>query len=321
VFSYLSEAGADLHAQMVQVYWVLLVPFTVLLFALEVIQDENPNLRGLFRRIVISVLLLLTFDWTINAIAVIGDAVAEKINGLEKLSEVLRNLGPNYSGKDSWFNVRETVLYVFSIMAYLIAYLGFFVATALTHFVWTILYVVSPMMILMYVSRHTTHITTSLYKGLVQVVVWKCLWSVLGVLLLKLAVRPEVSGLEDYIMSIVVNLCIGFSMLFIPIATRSLVSDGMSSVAGTLAAVPAFAAGGAVKMMAAKYGSKVAGAIGHLAKPAMNPVMGRAEMLKDRMRPRFEKFKNGYGSIGLPSEIVRKRVQEKKERRIANEKE
>lgn len=312
MFEYLGSVGAELHAQMVQIYWILLVPFVVFLFSLEVIRDENPNLRDLFRRIVISVLLLLTFDWTLQAIAVVGDAVTEKINGLQQLSEVLKNLGPNYSGKDSWFNVRETILYVFSVASYLIAYLGFFVASALTHFVWTILYVASPLMILMYVSRYTEHVTMSLYKGLVQVVVWKILWSILGVLLLKLAMQPQVTGLEDYIMSVVVNLCIGFSMLFIPIATRSLVSDGMSSVASSLAAVPAIVAGGAVKVAAAKYGGKIAGAAAFAAKPATNPIAGRVEMMKDQLKPRFEKLKQAYGAAGLPQEILRKRAMKEK---------
>jgi hypothetical protein len=154
-------------------------------------------------------------------------------------------------------------------------------------------------MILMYVSRHTERVTMGLYRGLVQVVIWKILWSILGVLLLKLAMQPEVTGLEDYIMSIVVNLCIGFSMLFIPIATRSLVSDGMSSVASTLAAVPASAAGGAVKVAAAKYGTKIAGFASFAAKPVTNPVVARVEMLKDRLRPRFEKAKQAHGDIGF----------------------
>ena len=312
MFEYLGSVGAELHAEMIQIYWILLVPFVVLLFTLEVIRDENPNLRDLFRRIVISVLLLLTFDWTLQAIAVVGDAVTEKINGLQQLSEVLKNLGPNYSGKDSWFNVRETILYVFSVASYLIAYLGFFVASALTHFVWTILYVASPLMILMYVSRYTEHVTMSLYKGLVQVVVWKILWSILGVLLLKLAMQPQVTGLEDYIMSVVVNLCIGFSMLFIPIATRSLISDGMSSVASSLAAVPAIVAGGAVKVAAAKYGGKIAGAAAFAAKPATNPIAGRVEMMKDQLKPRFEKLKQAYGAAGLPQEILRKRAMKEK---------
>lgn len=324
MFNYLSGVGVELRSELVQMYWVLLVPFVVFLVAIEVIKDENPNLRDLFRRVVLSILLLYTFDWTIDAIAVIGDAITDKISGLEKLSEVLAKLGPNYSGSDSWFSLRETTIYIFSLAAYLIAYVGFFTATALTHFVWTILYVCSPLMILMFVSRHTAHVTGSLYRGLIQVVVWKILWSILGVLLLKLAVQPEVTGLDDYLMSIVLNLCIGVSMLFIPLATKSLITDGMSSVASTLAMAPALAASGAIKLMATKGASKfVAASKGSAlfaAKPAINPVAGRYEMLKDRLRPRFEQFKKSYESVGLPREIIEKRKREQQRRKKNHDK-
>ena len=311
MFEYLGAAGAELHGEMLKMYWVLLVPLVLLLLSIEMLKDESPNARDIIRRVVISILMLYTFDWCLNSIASIGDAITDQINGLEQLSEVLKKLGPNPSGHDSWFSLRETTIYIFSLAAYIIAYVGFFTATALTHFVWTILYICSPLMILMYVSRATAYVTASLYKGLIQVVVWKVLWSILGVLLLKLAVQPEVSGTEDYLMAIVMNLCIGVSMLFIPLATKSLISDGMSSVASTLAMAPALAAAGAVKMTATRLASKAVGGIKSsalfAAKPATNPLAGRYEMAKDRLKPRFERFKKSYGQIGLPKEILNKR--------------
>ena len=316
MFEYLGTVGAELHGEMLKMYWVLIIPFVLLLFALELLKDESPNARDIFRRVVISVLMLLTFDWCLNSIASVGDAITDQINGLAQLSEVLKKLGPNYSGHDSWFNLRETAIYIFGLAAYIVAYVGFFVATALTHFVWTILYVCSPLMILMYVSRATAYVTMSLYKGLIQVVVWKVLWSILGVLLLKLASQPQVNGMEDYLMGIVMNLCIGVSMLFIPLATKSLISDGMSSVASTLAMAPALAAAGTAKLAATRFASKTAGglkAAGSLGiKPLTNPITGSAEMLKDRLRPRFERLKGSYEKFGLPKEILNKRNKENK---------
>jgi hypothetical protein len=316
MFEYLGTAGSELHAEMLKIYWVLVIPFVLLLFGLELLKDESPNARDIIRRFIISVLMLLSFDWCINSIASIGDAVTSQIGGMEQLSDVLTKLGPNYSGHDSWFSLRETTIYIFSLAAYIIAYLGFFVATALTHFVWAILYVCSPLMILMYVSRSTSYVTASLYKGLIQVVIWKILWSILGVLLLKLAVQPQVAGMEDYLMAIVMNLCIGVSMLFIPLATKSLISDGMNSVASTLALAPAFAASGAVKLAASRFTAKASQGIkstaAFAAKPVTNPIAGRAEQLKDRLRPRFERFKQSYGKIGLPKEIINKQNKERK---------
>ncbi len=298
-------------------YWVLLVPFVVLLLVMEILKEDNPNLRGLTRRVVLSILLLYTFDWTLDAIATIGDAVTEKINGLQKLSEVLSKLGPNYSGHDSWFNLRETMIYIFSLAAYIIAYLGFFVATALTHFVWTILYVCSPLMILMFVSPQTSFVTGSLYKGLIQVVIWKVLWSILGVLLLKLAMQPDVSGMEDYLMSIILNLCIGICMLFIPIATKSLINDGMSGAAETIAMASTIAGAGAVKFAASRFAGKVIGGAANAgmftAKPITNPVTGRYQLMKERVKPKFQAFKRNYESFGLPKELAerKKKKQEK----------
>lgn len=307
MFDYLSGVGAELHGELVKMYWVLLVPFVLFLFVMEILKNENPNLKEIFRRILISVLLLYTFDWAIDAIATVGDAITDRIQGLEKLSQVMENLGPNYSGQDSWFNLRESVIYILSLAAYIIAYVGFFVATVLTHFVWTILYICSPLMILAYVSPMTSFVTSSLYKGLIQVVLWKILWSILGVLLLKLAVQPEISGLEDYLMSIVINLCIGISMLFIPMATKSLISDGMNGVANTLAMAPALATAGAIKLTASKWGSKIVQGLketgSFAAKPATNPIAGRYQLMKEKIRPRFEKAKRNYESIGLPKEI------------------
>lgn len=319
MFDYLSGVGQELHGEFVKLYWILLLPFVLLLLVLEALKDENPNLKELFRRILVSILLLYTFNWTLEALATIGDAVTEKINGLEKLSEVLKNLGPNYQGTDTWFSMRETTIYIFNLAAYIIAYLGFFVATVLTQFVWTILYVCSPLMILAFVSKSTSFVTVSLYKGLTNVVLWKILWSILGVLLLKLAMQPQVTGLDDYLMSIIVNLCIGVCMLLVPLATKSLISDGMNSVANTMALAPGIAVAGAIKIGAQQLASKAAtqakGFGAFASRPLANQMKGRFEQFQDWSKPATDKMKHmkdRYESFGMPQYIREKREREKK---------
>lgn len=123
-------------------------------------------------------------------------------------------------------------------------------------------------------------------------------------LLLKLAEQPQVTGLEDYLTTIVVNLCVGISMLFIPLATKSLISDGMNSVANTLAMAPALAAVGTVKLTATKWATKMGGnakgAAQFIAKPVTNPIVSRYEQMKERYKPRVDNFIQSYQSIGLP---------------------
>lgn len=296
--------GRELRLELVEIYWIMLPLLLVFLIILEFLKSEAPDVKDILRRAIISVLLLYSFDYVISTIAVLSDGITARIDGLEKLWDVLKNLGPNYKGSSKWFDLRDTILYAFNVLAYIVAYLGFFVSTVLVHFVWTILYICSPLMILMYVSRSTAHITSSLYRGLVQVVTWKILWSILGVLLLKMALHPQTMGLEDYLMSIVVNLCIGVSMLFIPIATKSLLNDGLSGAASALAAVPTIAVAGAIRASTAAFAKKsvangVAGAR-LIAKPMTNPVSGRLAMFKAQVGPQIDKMKKTYSALNLP---------------------
>lgn len=307
MFDYLPEVGRQLRGELVQVYWTLLVPFVVLLIILEFFKKDPPNITETLRRVVISILMLYSFDYVVNAVAMVGDGITDRIDGIQKLWDVLKNLGPNYqSSSHEWFNLRETTIYFFNIAAYIIAYLGFFVATALIHFVWTILYICSPLMILMYVSRATEHVTKSLYTGLIQVVTWKILYSILGVLLLKLAMNSHFTGMEDYLMSIIVNLCIGVSMLFIPFATKSLVNDGLQGAASALAAVPTMAAGVALKA-AAMQGAKALAAKGvagakFAGAPVKNWTGARMDQLRARIEPgvnQMRKAKDRWKEMGL----------------------
>ncbi len=262
-----------------------------LLVILEFLKTQNIDVGDILRRVMISVLLLVSFEYTIEAIGIIGNGIVGKIDRSVDVWEVLKNLGPNYKDASSGlFDLRGHIIYTLSLLAYLIAYLGFFVTESLMHFVWVVLYTLSPLMILAYVAKATANVTANLYKGLVKVVVWKIMWTVLSVLLLKLAMEHQTSNMEDYLAAIILNLCIGLSMLFIPLATRSLINDGLETAASGLALAPATAAVGAAKLyakQAAKQGvAKTWGAGKFMARPVLNHV-GRG----------VTKFREGLGKF------------------------
>lgn len=277
MFEQLVGVANDIRGEMLELYWLLLAPVVLLLIVLEFLKNQNIDIGDILRRVVISILLLLTFDYTIDAIGIIGDGIVGKIDKSVDVWAVLKNMGPNYNEASSGlFDLRGHIIYTLALLAYLVAYLGFFVTEALVHFVWVVLYTLSPLMILAYVARATANVTVNLYKGLVKVIVWKIMWTVLSVLLLKLAMDHQANNMEDYLAAIILNLCIGLSMLFIPLATRSLINDGLEMAAAGLALAPATAAVGAAKFYAkhaAKQGvSKTLGAGKLLAQPVLNQV-------------------------------------------------
>lgn len=249
----------ELRGNLVQIYWILLVPYVVFLICLEFFKmpESQGGARRIIKRAVISVILLYSFEECMNVISMISDGVTEKIAGVMQLKDLLKHMHDDYVHTEaSWLKFREAVIYIMSLVSYIIAYLGVFVADVLTHFVWSILYVVSPLMILMYVSEKTSFVTASLYRGLINVVTWRIFWNILGVLLLKMATVPQVASTDNFLMAVVMNLCIGLCMLFIPFATKSLLTNGMESAATALAAAPSAVAAGAIKYQALKYGKK-----------------------------------------------------------------
>lgn len=308
MFEYLPEVCRELHAQILQIYWILIIPFCVLLIVFEFFKmpEGNPNAGEIIRRAVISMILLFSFNETMNLIAMVGDGITDKINGVKSLWDLMGELGKNYEDNSiSWLKFREAIIFVLSLVSYIVAYLGVFVANVLIHYVWSVLYVCSPLMILMYISRSTSFVTSNLYKGLINVMVWKVLWSILAIMLLKLATAPQVGNWDNFLTSILINLCIGVSMLFIPFATKSLINDGMSGAASALAAVPTAATGAFVKSMAVKNGKNLINQGSNGLKSSFGkmsrPIGQNLQMAKERIDNRIQNWRKSERSIDPPN--------------------
>ena len=244
------EVCRNIHGEMIELYWMLLPLFAAFVITLDFfkIPEGNPQAGDILKRIVISILLLITFDYCMEVIAFLGDSLAEKIGGFKKLSELLARMITNFSSQEvAWFKVKSVIFYIMGIMSYAIAYLGVFVAKVLVGFVWSVLYICAPLMILMYVWNKTAFVTASLYKGLISVAIWKVLWSILGLLLLEMTLSPEVAD-TNFLITITMNLCIGVSMLFIPWTTKSLLGDGMVSSATGVGFAPIIAGAAGAKV-------------------------------------------------------------------------
>jgi len=176
MFEFLPEVCRELRSHLVDAYWILIVPFCVFLIIFEFFKmpEGNPNAGDIIKRAVVSMILLFSFDETLNIIAMVGDGVTNEINGVKSLWDLMGELGENYEENSvSWLKFREAVIFVLSLCSYIIAYLGVFIANVLIHFVWSVLYVCSPLMILMHISKSTSFVTTNLYKGLINVMTWK----------------------------------------------------------------------------------------------------------------------------------------------------
>lgn len=247
---WLPDVCNQLHGEMVTIYWMIILPMIVILIVLEMFktQDKAPDAGKILVRAVASIFMLISFKETINFIAFIGDGIAERIDGLAKMPEILQVFTENFNREaPALYKVRELFIFLLNFLSYFLAYFGIFVTDALIHFCWSILYVCAPLMILCYIPENTASICKNLYKGLFTVISWKIMWSILGVMLLKLAAQQTTEDSENIIITSIINLCIALSILLVPLFTKSLIGDGISSFASGIATIPGMAAMGVGK--------------------------------------------------------------------------
>jgi hypothetical protein len=259
MINWLPDICNELHSEMVLIFWLMIVPLTVFLIILELLKttDKQPDAGKVLTRAVISILLLISFKETMNLIAFIGDGIAQRIDGLAKMTEIVEMLGKGFTrDAPALYKIREAFIFLLNFISYFLAYFGIFIANALIHFVWSILFVCSPLMILCHIPEGTAGICKNLYKGLLMVISWKILWSILSVLLLKLVTEQTNANSDNAITTAIINLSIALSILFIPFFSKSLMGDGLSGAATGIAATAGGAALKTGKMVLSKGAKK-----------------------------------------------------------------
>ncbi len=247
---WLPDVCSQLHGEIISIYWMMILPLVVILIVLELFktQGQSPDGGKILVRVLTSVFLLVSFKETINLIALVGDGVADKIDGLAKMPEILEIFSNNFSrDAPSLYKVRELFIFLLNFVSYFLAYFGIFITEALIKFGWAVLYICAPLMILCYIPQGTSGICKNLYKGLLTIVSWKIMYSILGVLLLKLAVEKTSLESDNIITTSIINLCIALAILLVPLFTKSLIGDGISSFVSGIAAAPGVAAMGVGK--------------------------------------------------------------------------
>ena len=314
MFEHLATVAKDIHTDILEIYWILLVPVVILLIILEIVRGTGDiySILDIFRRIVVSIILIFTFEQTAYIISKVGDGIVSKIDATASVWDAFKNINPETKELSyDFFSLRGHILYLFAVTAYFVAYLGFFVAQALIHFIWVILFAVSPLMILAYIPKATANITANLYKGLVKVTIWRILWTLLGVLFLKTLMAPHVGGAGDYVLSIVVNLCIGLSMLFIPFMARSLINDGLESAASAFALAPTIMAGSAAKLYATRFMKQRAVRAFSMGRSAFKSFSGFGTRMRDFRKkespdPSMDGEKTAQWDVTQTPELLRK---------------
>ena len=257
MFSSFQTMAKELHGQFLAIYWALIAPMVLIVILLEFFKGETPAPDKILRRVFISTLLILSFDYVQKTILYLTDQLTLRIEDISKLSELTSLLKAHIQNMDiGLFAIRKSLIYILGFFSYLFAYIGVFTAQAVIQFSWAILYICSPLMIMAYISEKTASVTGGLYKGMIHVCLWKILAAILGVLLLEFAKTPSYNE-ENLLTVVIINLCIASSLLLVPFTVKSLVGDGLTSSASVMAALPGVIASKHIRKTAFRTGNKM----------------------------------------------------------------
>lgn len=247
--SWLATEAKTLHEVFASLFYILVLTILTLAVVLEYFKlpiGGTPQFVTLIGRVFIAFVLFIATPEIMNTLASLTDAFTADLGSLTNFKLVFERLGEKLDGLSwSWVSVKDSVLLLVSFLTFFVLYLVVYFADAMFMFVWMLLYIMSPVLIALYILPATAGATTKLYRSLVEVCIWKILYCVFSALLWSFAVsdinKPEAE--INFLTAIIVNLMLAYSVAMTPKLTASFLGAGISEVASSF--------GGALQNVAA----------------------------------------------------------------------
>jgi hypothetical protein len=255
-FGLLGALMGDLHQEFVRMYYLMLPVFFCLSIALAWFRSPGAvEFLDVFKRAVVSTLLLAAFPEISRAIIFIADGIAERVDQMQGIDVFLamakeKALSFTFVKDTILLQFSDLIIALLSFVSYLILYIARYLTIAMYHFYWIFYMVSAPILLLFNLFPSTSQIAKNLFRGMIEVASWKIVWAILGAMLTALSFGDAYRTQEDFLILMVMNFVIAVSMLKTPSIVSSLVGAGLNSMAPivgsaaamTMAAAPAKAA-------------------------------------------------------------------------------
>jgi hypothetical protein len=262
-------------------------------------------------------ILLVSYPEIANAIADVANSLASKLGDLNQYKEVLDKAGASLEKASwSWGSIGDAFVFVISYLAFFILHVTVYFFDAAIIYAWMLLYIFSPLLIVLFIHPVTAPATGGLFRSLFEVSAWKVVWSVLGTLLWSSAVHnfdPQ-SDNQNFVTQLTFTIILSLSVLCTPIVVSSLLGKGVAGLSASLtgAAGAALVAGaaGPASMTALATGPTSAALTG-ARKVAGIPVQRAKAFMKDR-----RKEENKSGAPQTVEEHKRRRLKGTKSKKV-----
>lgn len=221
--------------------WQMLLPVFLVSIALSYTSDLG--LSGVvvtrIKKLVLVVLLLVTFPSIAEFCQVIGVEIAKSIDdmtGIDQVLEAASSKADQYSfDLPSLIELGSNIIIgALVLLSYLLLVVARFFLLAFQHFYWLLLVVLGPFMILALLFDATSGITKGLFKNMIQISTWPIVWAVLSAFLKALPFANAYQTEGGLITIITLNLILAVALLFSPFIVSQLCEGVNLSVGDTV---------------------------------------------------------------------------------------
>jgi len=250
--AFLTKEAIEIHQFFYGTFWSLTTVLLLLGILAEYVKFPlglMPNFSNLVGRMIIAAMLLMAFPDIANAISGFFDSLASEIGNFTHYKVVLTKAGEALKTHSwSWSSPSQVFLLIVAYLGFYLLYVTVFFFDAAIMYAWTFLYILSPVLIALYILPVTAGATRALFRSLIEVSMWKVIWGVSGTLLWSGAVKYMNQPPADinFLTLLAYTLILSLSIVLTPMLVRVLMGQGISSMGGTLAGM----AGGALSAAA-----------------------------------------------------------------------
>ncbi len=233
---FLADEAGKVHNIFQGIFYALVGLLLLLGLAIEYFKwpvGGVPNFTSLVGRVLVASIMLHLYPEVTNAIAEVTDAMARQLGDLNQFHLVLDRMGDKLGELSwSWSSVRDMAMMVISFLSFFLLYFSIHIADAFYIYVWTLLYVFSPILIALYVLPQTAAATSALFRSLIEVACWKIVWSVFATILWSSALTQinHPGSQVSFLTAIAFNIILAGSLLLTPFLVSALAGIGLSQM-------------------------------------------------------------------------------------------
>lgn len=263
--TWLATEAKSLHEIFNNLFYIMISTALVVGIIIEYFKlplGGMPQFTPLVGRVVVAAILLVAVPELMNMLASVTDAVVKDVGGLTQFGLVMKRMGEKLGSLSfSWVSFRDVIILVISFLTFYLLYITVYLMDAFFVFAWMMLYIMSPVLVALFVLPATESATKQLFRSMFEVCAWKCVWGVLSALLWSFALSDinQPGHNIDFLTAIILNLMLAFSVIMTPKVTSAFLGGGISQVADTFGSTLLAAAALTPQGMAGKIAARTIG--------------------------------------------------------------